>query len=112
MGEGIVPLEPREWSELAEKMMALGIEPGNLMDFSEQDFSDILGLNGIEAERIRKLLNRTGSLSFELADLEALGIHVVTRADKGYPAKLKSKLKRQCPPLFYYAGGPRRFFRL
>ena len=104
MGEGIVPLEPREWSDLAEKMMVLGIEPGNLIDFSEQDFSDILGMNGAEAERIRKLLNRTGSLSFELADLEVLGIHVVTRADRGYPAKLKSKLKRQCPPLFYYAG--------
>ena len=104
MCDGIVPLEPREWSDLAEKMISLGIQPANLMDFSMQNFSDIFGMTTNEAKRMQKLLNRTGSLSFELADLEILGIHVVTRADKEYPSKLKLKLKRQSPPLFYYAG--------
>ena len=103
-GDGIVPLEPREWSNLAEKMMALGMQPANLMDFSEEDFSKILGMSSLETERMQKLLNRTGRLSFELADLDVLGVHIVTRADREYPQKLKAKLKNHCPPLFYYAG--------
>lgn len=33
-----------------------------------------------------------------------MGIEVITRADPGYPKKLKKQLGNQCPPLFYHAG--------
>jgi len=66
--------------------------------------SDRLGIMGTDADRIFRLADRCGSLSFELSRLESMGIFLITRADSTYPAPLKKKLGKQCPPLFYAAG--------
>ncbi len=97
------PYEPAEWSKLAEKLLKAGIQPCDLTDLSDNDFLN-LGIGNEEAERIRRLLERGGSLAFELEKYKSMGISVVTRADAGYPKMLKSKLGKSCPPLFYYAG--------
>ena len=104
VGKDVRPLEPSEWSALAAKMMEIGVTPENLLSFSAQDFIEILGETPESAQRMTRLLERSASLAFEIADYEAKGIHIITRADDEYPKQLKEKLKRSCPPLFYCAG--------
>ena len=102
--EGILPLEAKEWSDLAEKLLSLNLKPEYLLDFERQDFIDQLTTTEKEADRYIRLLERSGSLRFELNKYEDMGIRIVTRADSEYPKQLKKKLGNGCPPLFYSAG--------
>lgn len=102
--DGIKPLESHEWRQLAQKLVEKKLQPEILLDYERQDFISELSMPENEAVRFMRLLDRSGSLRFELAKYEDMGIQVVTRADSNYPRKFKSKLSVSCPPLFYYAG--------
>ena len=102
--DGIFPLEAKEWSLLAEKILSLKLQPEYLLDFERQDFVDQLKATEEEADRYARLLERSGSLRFEISKYEDMGIQIVTRADREYPKQLKKKLGNGCPPLFYSAG--------
>lgn len=104
VAEDIKPLEPKEWGDLAAKLMALKYQPGDLLDFEQKDFQDILSYSEDETGRIMRLIDRSASLRFELEKYESMGIQIITRADAEYPKQLKKKLGNSCPPLFYYAG--------
>ena len=104
MGEGVKPLEPREWSALANAMRAQKLQPADLLEFSGQDFAEKFQYSQAETDRIQRLIGRSASLGFELDRYASRGIVLVTRADEGYPAQLKHKLGNACPPLFYAAG--------
>ena len=106
MAEGILPFEPKEWGNLAARLMTLNYQPGDLLDFSLQDFQGILACTEDEASRMMRLIDRSASLRFELEKYESMGIQVITRADAEYPKQLKKKLGNACPPLFYAAGDP------
>ena len=64
--EGINPLEPREWSDLAQRLMDQGLQPESLLDYGQTDFAAHLGFSEEEALRLVRLLDRSGSLRFEL----------------------------------------------
>lgn len=104
VGEGVQPLEPKEYSELAQKLILAEKTPKDLFDFSTDDFKSILGFNTEQIARVVRLLDRNASLSFELSQYQNMGIETVTRADLNYPKKLKKILSKTCPPIFYYAG--------
>ena len=104
VGEGVRPLEPREYRDLTQLLHQVGKTPKDLFGFSAEDFRTILGFDIERTQRFMRLLDRNASLSFELGQYQNMGIEVITRADAGYPKKLKKKLVNQCPPLFYYAG--------
>lgn len=104
VGEGVRPLEPKEYSELAQKLLLAEKTPKDLFNFSTDDFKSILGFNEEQIARIVRLLDRNASLSFELSNYQNMGIEAVTRSDLGYPKNLKKKLSNTCPPIFYYAG--------
>ena len=104
VGDGVKPLEPKEWSNLAKMLVANNLQPADLLEFSLGDFTNKLPINADVATRLMRLLDRSASLAFEVAKYENMGIKIVTRADSEYPQKLKKKLSGMCPPLFYYAG--------
>ena len=104
VGEGVVPLEPKEYSAFAAELGKRNLNPEDLLSFDRQDFLQILDFTESQAERFLRLLDRSGSLSFEISKYESMGISLLTRADQGYPQKLKKKLKNACPPIFYTAG--------
>lgn len=104
VGEGVQPLEPKEYSELAQKLILAEKTPKDLFDFSTDDFKSILDFNTEQIARVVRLLDRNASLSFELSQYQNMGIETVTRADINYPKKLKKILSKTCPPIFYYAG--------
>ncbi len=104
VSEGIKPLEPKEWERLSARLSELDLEPEALMGFGLEDFKKELLMDEEQAERFMRLTDRSGSLSFEIERYENIGIRIVTRADEGYPKRLKAVLESGCPPLFYYAG--------
>ena len=104
VADGVHPLEAKEWSDLAEKLLSLKLQPDFLLDFNHHDFVEQLQTTEEEADRYMRLIDRSGSLRFEVSKYEDMGIQIVTRADAGYPKQLKKKLGNGCPPMFYYAG--------
>ena len=104
VGEGVLPLEPREYSDLVTILGERHMSPEELLTFTGQDFRQRLGLSVEQSERLTRLMDRSASLSFEISKYERMGISLLTRADAKYPQKLKQKLKNACPPLFYTAG--------
>jgi len=104
VGEGVRPLEPKEYGNLAQMLNRAGKTPKDLFDFSADDFAVILGCDTEQTARLMRLLDRNASLSFELGQYQNMGIEVITRADAAYPKKLKKALSHGCPPIFYYAG--------
>ena len=105
-GEGVSPLEPREYSSFAALLRSKRIDPENILHFTKQDFMQSLDMTEDQADRYLRLIDRSASLSFEISKYESMGITVLTRADSAYPKKLKEKLGNACPPLFYAAGDP------
>ena len=104
VGEGVRPLEPREYSELVQLLTQAGKTPKDLFRFSAEDFSTVLNFGTEQTTRFMRLLDRNASLSFELGKYQNMGIETITRADIQYPRVLKKKLLNACPPIFYYAG--------
>ncbi len=98
------PFEPSEWSALANKLMQKKIEPFELFEYSQKDLVANLEVDDLQAQRMMRLLDRMGSMGFELSKYENAGISIITRADEKYPKKLKKALGNSCPPLFYCAG--------
>ena len=104
VGEGVRPLEPKEYSELAKKLGNIGKSPKDLFEFTDRDFEQLLDMTSDDIDRVKRLLDRNASLSFDLGQYSNIGIETITRADTEYPRKLKKKLGNACPPIFYYAG--------
>ena len=94
-----------EYSKFAKIILNSSIKrPGNLFELSKEEIESTLLISESEANRILKLLEKSGQLSFQLNELNSIGINVVTRADARYPKVLKEKLKEKCPPVLYCCG--------
>lgn len=104
VGDNIKPLEPKEYSALAEKLRSVQKTPSDLMVMSVSDMKNLLEIDTDYAERIVRLIARNASLCFELEQYESMGVRAITRADNEYPSALKSNLKGSRPPIFYVAG--------
>lgn len=102
--ENCKPFEPAEWTRFADNLKKSDLQPKDILNFNSDDYKHYFSYNDDEIERINRLFDRAGSLTFELEKYSSMGISIVTRADPGYPLLLKNKLKELCPPLFYYAG--------
>lgn len=104
VGEGVHPLEPKEYSDLVTLLKQAGKTPRDLFCFSSEDFLSILNFDAKQTARFMRLLDRNASLTFELSQYQNMGIETITRADANYPKTLKKKLSNSCPPIFYFAG--------
>ena len=63
-GDGIFPLEPKEYSQLAATLYRAGKFPRDILGFTADDFKVYLNSSPEEIERIQRLLDRNASLSF------------------------------------------------
>lgn len=103
--DSVKPFTTTEWSKFAKIVFNSSIKrPANLFNLSSQELQEKLFIKESEATRILNLLSKAGQLSFQLNELNNLGIKIMTRADKIYPNILKKRLKEKCPPLIYYCG--------
>lgn len=99
------PLTPSEWAKLAAAIHASPLErPGALVGLTAAELSAELGLGVDTADRVAALLDRGGTLAFELERLESRGIWLVTRPDDDYPGSLRRHLGARAPALLFGVG--------
>ena len=98
------PFTLKDWNPLARKLQASSLRPSALLGLPPSDLQTQMELKDGEAERIARLLQRSGSLAIELERLASLGIHVITRADADYPGRYRQCLKESAPSVLFYAG--------
>lgn len=98
------PLTLNDWNPLARKLQSLSMRPADLLGRSAEDLENVLSIGSDEAERIARLLQRSGSLAIELERLASLGIYPITRADADYPARYRQRLKESAPSVLFYSG--------
>ena len=106
IGENIKPFALTEWTRLADRLLYNKTQPYELLSYTDDDFKSKLNFSADEVRRINKLIERSGSIAFEIEKYANMGINIMTRADSCYPRTLKKKLGKSCPLLFYYAGNP------
>ena len=95
-------LRNKEYNQLAIFLKSINKQPADLLT---SNLDNILNQYGrLENERIHQLLNRGFLLSQVLDYWYSRNIWVISRADKSYPYRLKSRLNEQAPPILYGCG--------
>ena len=102
-GDSVKPLTLAEYNKLARGLSEAGRQPADLL---ETEPSEALpgGHPGLDPRRIRQLIERGFLLSQALERWQARAIWVVSRADAGYPQRLKSRLGAKAPAVLYGCG--------
>lgn len=98
------PLGPSEWGRFAEWLKINKMQPKDLMS---SDISDLLAGwkdKSVSPQRIDQLLNRGMAMSIALEKWSRAGIWILTRSDADYPKKLKNRLWKNSPPVFFGTG--------
>lgn len=101
--EGEAPLSLGEYGRFAVDLHAMGRQPADLLS---PDADEILASTkaGVEPSRLRRLLARGFQLSQAVERWHARAIWIISRADGGYPRRLKSRLREFAPPVLYGCG--------
>src|SRR5712691_6689775 len=99
------PLKLAEWNELSRQIQSSALkQPGALQGRTADELARELAVPSDDAERIVRLLDRSGRLALELDNLFSRGIWALTREDERYPTKLRDTLKHQAPSVLFGAG--------
>ena len=101
--DALKPLSIGEWASFLDKVIEKDLEPKVVFD-REFNWGEALSYSEDQVKRIRDLIDRGASMSFELDDYDRKGIHVVTLFDSDYPPLLKRTLNKKTSPVLYYAG--------
>ncbi len=103
---GVVsPFTLSQWNDLEEELKKSSLKSAaNLQGRSAEEIQSQLAVPSHEAERIVRLLERSGRLALELENLFSKGMWAVTRVDEKYPGKLAKSLKHQAPSVLFGAG--------
>jgi DNA processing protein len=108
--EGSRPDEPApftlsEWNKLARQIQDSSLkQPAALPGHTADELAKALVLAPEDAERLARLLDRSGRLALELEGLFSRGMWAISRADEWYPKKLRDTLKHQAPTVLFGAG--------
>ncbi len=92
-----------EYKRLARRLRELSRQPADLLAADGEALWAGCA-DTVEPERLRQLLGRGFLLGQAVERWQARSIWVVSRADAAYPARLKARLKEDCPPILYGCG--------
>lgn len=98
-------LTPGEYKRLARHLRERQWQPADLVA-PEADELLHACRHVIDEDRLRRLLGRGFLLSQAVERWQARAIWVVSRADAGYPRRLKTRLKEDAPAVLYGCGDP------
>lgn len=99
-------LTPGEYKRLARRLREMQRQPADLLSPDAPELIEACQAD-INSERIVRLLGRGFQLSQAVERWQARAIWVVSRADPAYPARLKTRLKDDAPPILYGCGEAR-----
>jgi predicted Rossmann fold nucleotide-binding protein DprA/Smf involved in DNA uptake len=96
-------LTPGEYKRLARHLRELDRQPADLIG---PDAAELMRACGavVDEERLGRLLARGFQLSQAVERWQARAIWVTSRADEGYPQRLKARLKEDAPAILYGCG--------
>ena len=97
------PLTAGEYRRLARRLRELHREPADLLDRGADALLKECGSHP-DATRLDRLLGRGFLLSQAVERWRTRAIWVVSRADAGYPQRLKNRLGEGAPPVLYGCG--------
>ena len=97
------PLSAGEYRRLARRLRELQREPADLLDLGADSLLKECGVHP-DAPRLERLLGRGFLLSQAVERWRTRAIWVVSRADAGYPQRLKKRLGEDAPPVLYGCG--------
>lgn len=104
--EAFAPLQPREYTELAQWLQARSLRPADLLHATGQTaLRDGTELR-IERARLDSLLGRGTALALARERWARGGVWVLSRGDAAFPKRWKRLLRQSAPPLLYGAGDP------
>src|ERR1017187_6609027 len=110
--DGTAPFTLSEWNKLARQIHDSPLkQPPALQGRTAADLARELAIPSEDAERIVRLLDRSGRLALELEGLFSRGLWAMTRMDEKYPKKLRDTLKHQAPTVLFGAGDPQLLSR-
>lgn len=96
-------LAPAEYKRLARHLRELQREPADLVSVNAAELMQACDAV-IDAQRLQRLLGRGFLLSQVVEHWQARAIWVVSRADAGYPRRLKWRLREDAPAVLYGCG--------
>ena len=106
------PFKLSEWNKLARQIQDSPLkQPAALPGHTADKLAKALVLPPEDAERLARLLDRSGRLALELEGLFSRGMWAISRADEWYPKKLRDTLKHQAPTVLFGAGDARLLSR-
>ncbi len=99
------PLTPKEMTGFAAWLQGIGTRPRDLLDTTAaEELLSRVRAAGLTAERVTRLLERSGFLAEKLAEWGEAGIRLLNRWEEAYPQRLLEKLGDTAPALLYVAG--------
>ena len=99
----IDPLTAGEYRRLVRRLRELQREPADLLHLGADSLLKECRLD-LDSGRLERLLGRGFLLSQAVERWRARAIWVVSRADAGYPQRLKKRLGENAPPVLYGCG--------
>ena len=99
----VSPLSAGEYRRLARRLRELQLEPADLLGLGVDSVLTGCG-NHPDAARLERLLGRGFLLSQAVERWRTRAIWIVSRADAGYPRRLKKRLGEDAPPVLYGCG--------
>ena len=99
----IDPLSAGEYRRLARRLRELQREPADLLRLGADSLLKECWLD-LDSGRLERLLGRGFLLSQAVERWRTRAIWVVSRADAGYPQRLKKRLGEDAPPVLYGCG--------
>ena len=99
----VSPLTLSEYNKLARYLADAGNEPADLLNRGREDLLPEWQ-SGFETKRIDSLLDRGFLLAQAINSWQERTIWVVSRADDGYPQRLKERLGASAPTVLYGCG--------
>jgi predicted Rossmann fold nucleotide-binding protein DprA/Smf involved in DNA uptake len=99
------PFTLAEWNKIEKQVeQSAWKHPAELQGRTADQIAKSLSISMGDANRIARLLERSGRMALELENIFSRGMWVVTRMDQLYPAKLRATLKHQAPTVLFGAG--------
>jgi len=99
----VAPLSPGEYKRLARRLRELERQPADLLESGAAELLRECS-HKLEPDRLKQLLGRGFLFSQALERWRSRAIWVVSRADAGYPRRLKKRLGEDAPPVLYGCG--------
>jgi len=99
------PFTLAEWNKIEKQVEQSSYKrPAELQGRTAYQIAKTLSISRGDADRMTRLLERSGRMALELENIFSRGMWVVTRMDELYPTKLRDTLKHQAPTVLFGAG--------